>query len=209
MYTRAIKLIKRYCDLLDLRNDIVRQVEEIYYEVQDKKELKGKRLENIIAACIYLACKRSMVNIHPTALEPLVDVNQAKILKTSKVILKFIPMITIHASEYISLFCSKLQVSNEHTQEMVKLCKEIESFDFFDMQLPKPRTIAAAVIYYYLSRQDAKYRKSLQEIKDVAGILTDNTIKKYVNIMQEKQAFFTRVAEKDLIETPAIVPAAN
>jgi transcription initiation factor TFIIB len=191
MYTRAIKLIKRYCDLLDLRDNIIRQVEEIYYEIQDKQDLKGKRLEIVIAACIYLACKRNLVNIHPTALEPLADVNQAKILKMSKIILKFIPMVTIHASEYIQLFCSKLQVSNEHTQDMIKLCKEIESYDFFDMQLPKPRTIAAAVIYFFLSKQDPKFRKSLQEIKEVAGILTDNTIKKYYHIMQEKQSFFS------------------
>jgi transcription initiation factor TFIIB len=188
MYTRAIKLIKRYCDVLDLRDNIIRQVEEIYYEIQDKQELKGKRLEVVIAACIYLACKQNLVNIHPTSLEPLADVSQAKILKMSKIILKFIPIVTIHASEYIQLFCSKLQVSNEHTQDMIAKCKKIESFDFFNKQLPKPRTIAAALIYFYLSEQDPKCRKSLQEIKDVAGILTDNTIKKYYYMMQERRS---------------------
>ena len=48
-------------------------MEEIYFEVQDKKELNGKRLETIVAACIYLACKRNLVNIHPTALEPIIN----------------------------------------------------------------------------------------------------------------------------------------
>ena len=28
MYTRAIKLIKRYCDILDIRTNIIRQVED-------------------------------------------------------------------------------------------------------------------------------------------------------------------------------------
>ena len=62
MYTRAIKLIKRYCDLLDVRDNIIRQVEEIYYEIQDKQELKGKRLEVVIAACIFeiLSCPHAM-----------------------------------------------------------------------------------------------------------------------------------------------------
>lgn len=75
MYTRAIKLIKRYCDILNLSTNIIRQVEEIYYEVQDKKELRGKRLEHIIVACIYLACKRNLVNIQPNSLEPIANIS--------------------------------------------------------------------------------------------------------------------------------------
>lgn len=94
MYTKAIKLIKRYCDILNLPSNIIKQVEEIYYEVQDKKELKGKRLEYIIVACIYLACRRNLVNIQPTALEPIANISQNKILKISKIIINFLPKIT-------------------------------------------------------------------------------------------------------------------
>lgn len=191
-YTRTIKLIKRYCDLLDIPNNIVKQADEIYYEVQDKRDLHGKRVEIIAAACIYLACKRNLVNIQPTALEPVADTTQGKLLKTAKVILKFIPTIKIHASQYVKLFCSKLQVGKEHTQEMVSICKEIENWDFFESKLPKPRTIAAAVIYFYLSLLNPKFRKSLQEIKDVAGICTDNTIKKYYASLYEKISFLKK-----------------
>ena len=201
-YTRAIKLIKRYCDLLDISNNIVRQVEEIFYEVQDKKELHGKRLEIIVASCIYLACKRNLVNIQPTALEPVCDASQGKILKTTKIILKYIPTITIHASEYIKLFCSKLQVGKEHTQEMVAICKEIENWDFFESKLPKPRTIAAAVIFFYLSLLEPKHRKKLQDIKDVAGICTDNTIKKYYNSLFEKINFLRKKLNLSIEEVP-------
>ena len=192
LYSRAIRLSRRYCELLDLPESIQRQVEEIYYEVQDKPDLKGKRLEVVIAATVYLACKRNMVNVHPAALEPLADVNQLKILKLTKILLRHIPMVSVHSSEYVQLFCSKLQIPVEHIQIMTKLCKDIDGYDFFDSQLPKPRTIAAAVIYFYLSKQEPSLRKSIQEIKEVAGILTDNTIKKYCSIMQEKQSFLLK-----------------
>ena len=200
MYTRAIKLIKRYCDLLDIRENIIKQVEEIYYEVQDKRDLRGKKLENIVAACVYLACRRNLVNIQPTALEPIADVSQNKILKTSKIILRFIKPMTIHSSQYADLFCTKLKVNNEHKQDMIKICKDIEEWDFFNKQLPKPRTIAAAVIYFYLSRLNPKFRKPLHDIKEAAGICTDHTIRKYYKDLEDKIEHINRVIGKDLDE---------
>ena len=109
-------------------------------------------MEHIIAASIYLACKRNLVNIQPTALEPIANISQNKILKTSKIILNFIPKITIQAAQYAELFCLKLKINNDHKADIVKICKDIEKWDFFNKQLPKPRTIAAAVIYFYLSK---------------------------------------------------------
>jgi len=52
--------------------------------------------------------------------------------------------------------------------------------------LPKPRTIASAVIYFYQSKLKPKFRKPLKMIKDTAGICTDNTIKKYYHKFDEK-----------------------
>ena len=37
--------------------------------------MKGKRLELVALACIFLACWRNFVNLHPVALEPLADVS--------------------------------------------------------------------------------------------------------------------------------------
>lgn len=186
-YANAIRNIKRYCDFLDLRESVIRQVEEIYYEVQDKPELKGKRLENIVAGCIFLACKRNHVNVQPTALEPLIGCSQSKILKVAKVILKHIPPIKVSPAEYVELFCSKLQVPGDLVTEMVEVCHEIDKWDFFQKMLPKPRSIAAAVIAYCLGRQPPSQRRSVQDIKEAAGIKTDTTVIKYVKILNEKQ----------------------
>lgn len=169
----------------------------MYYEIQDKKDLKGKRLEIVIAGCIYLACKRNKIPIHTSDLEPLANVPQTKISKIINVILKFIPTIMVHAFEYIPQFCAKVLIPNEHTKQMIKMCTLIEKYDFFDMQLPKPKTIAAAVMYYYLQTIDPKHRKSLSEIKDVAGIKTDHTIKKYVQIIEEKKSYFVKLNEPE------------
>ena len=62
-YVRALKLIKRYTELLDLHS-IAKKAEEFYYLVSDKKELKGKRTETVVAAIIWLACKKDRVPYH-------------------------------------------------------------------------------------------------------------------------------------------------
>lgn len=50
--------------MLDLHS-IAKKAEEIYHMVADKKELKGKRMETVVAAIIYLACKQDRVNLQP------------------------------------------------------------------------------------------------------------------------------------------------
>lgn len=132
MYTRAIKLIKRYCDILNVSSNIIKQVEEIYYEIQDKKELRGKKLEHVIVSCIYLACKRNLVNIQPTQLEPIANISQNKILKISKIILNFLPKISTQAYQYAEIFCKKLKIKNDFKQDIVKICQDIEKWDFFN-----------------------------------------------------------------------------
>ena len=72
-FQNANKFIKRFCDLLDLRESIIKTVEGFYYDIQDKQELKGKRQDLVIAACIFLACKKNHVNVPPASLEPLVN----------------------------------------------------------------------------------------------------------------------------------------
>ena len=203
-FAAALRYIRRFCDLLDLRESVARQVEEIYYEVQDKAELRGKRLETVIAGCIFLACKRSRVNVQPTALEPLVNASQQKILKVAKVILRHIPPIKVTPAEYVELFCAKLRVPADACAEMVAVCNEIDKWDFFQKMLPKPRSIAAAVIAFCLGRRPPAQRRSVQEIKETAGIRADTTVLKYVRILSEKQELLdARVREGAQPATPA------
>jgi transcription initiation factor TFIIB len=62
-YTKALKIIKKYCDVLDLKEGIPKKAEEIYLDVYDKSKIKGKRLETLIAGIVYLACKRNKVSL--------------------------------------------------------------------------------------------------------------------------------------------------
>lgn len=195
-YTRSLKLIKRYCGFLDIRDNIQKQAEDIYFEIQDKKELKGKKLETTIAAIVYLACKRAKVNIQHTSLEPVAGVESKKIMKASKVIQKFIPAIYVHSDEQVKQFANKLELPRDQITQMEKICKEMEKWDIFECHLPRQRTIAASVLYFY-SEAFLTKKKTLSEIKEAAGVATDHTIKKYYNILMEKKDMLLQRALKD------------
>ena len=89
-------------------------------------------------ACIYLTCKRNLVNVQPTSLEPIANISQNRILKISKIILNFLPKITTQSYQYAEIFCQKLKIPNELKVDIVNICKDIEQWDFFNKQLPKP-----------------------------------------------------------------------
>lgn len=72
-----------------------------------------------------------------------------------------------------------MSIKSEYKKDIIKICADINNWDIFDNKLPKPKTIAATVIYFYLSKLNILEQKNLAEIRDAAGICTDNTIKKY------------------------------
>jgi len=69
-------------------------------DVCDKPELKGKRLETIIAAILFLACQRNKVNISREAFESVCDVDLKKLQKAETHIRKYIPSFHLHARDY-------------------------------------------------------------------------------------------------------------
>ena len=87
----------------------------------------------------------------------------------------------MESSEYVRQFGIKLNLPKEVVRDAERICKEIEKWDIFESHSPQPRTVAAAVILFYLNipwrhPHIAEVRKSLTEIKEVAGIQADNTI---------------------------------
>lgn len=198
MYTRAIKVIKRYCDFLHLKENVIRQVEEMYHQIQERPEMKGKKLDLVIAGCIFLVCNRNLIEVHMSDLEPMVNVPPQRIAHFSHLINKLVPTQRVHSYEHIKSFCIRLGIPKEHKDVMAKMCKYIEDHDFFEAKMPKPKTIAAAVMSYYLKRLDPKYKRSLSDIKGATGIKADQTIKQYVQSIEEKEAVLEKLFGSDL-----------
>lgn len=195
MFNRATKIIKRFCDQLHLKNNIIKQIEDMYYQILNQKELKGKKLEIIVSGCIYLVCKRNYVNLHPADLEPLADKNYKKILKVSKTISKYIPAINVDAHNYVKMYGKELSLNSRDIEIMVLICLEIKKFNFFKNKQPKPRSVAASVMNFYL-QNFSDDKKSLNQIKQVSRISTDATITSYQKNFDCHREFITNLVNK-------------
>ena len=143
-------------------------------------------METIIAAIVYLSCKKAKIDLQPYSFEAVSDASAKQILKACKVIYKFIPSITTRSYELNKQFSKKLNLPREITAKMELVCKEIENWDVFNSQLPWPRTIAASVMYLFSRKYPLEVNVSLQQIKEASGISSDHTIKKYYNTLSEK-----------------------
>lgn len=191
-YTRALKEIKKYCDFLDLREGIPKLAEDQYLDIHDKPEVKGKKLETLIAALVYLAAKRKNVNVVRYSFEAVADCQVSKMKKAEKLIQKYIPRYNVPSDAYCKQFSNMLQLPPVMVEDMIKVCKYSEMYDIFENKLPQPRTIAASVILFFFTipwryQGVTKVEKTLHEIRETAGIKNENTIKKYMNILYEKK----------------------
>lgn len=132
--------------------------------------------------------------MQPHSFEALADVNGKQILKASKIIMRHIPPIEIHSYEYNKQFANKLKLSREVSEKMQLICKVIENWDIFNGHLPRPRTIAVAVIYLFSRKYPTEVPCDLNQIKTAGGISTDNTIKKYVQMLEDRFDFLVEKA---------------
>lgn len=184
-YLVAVKTIKKFCELLDLPI-LIKPAEEIYFEVKDRKEIKGKRMDTVIAAIIFLAGKKVRTYIKVQSLENIAGSPHKKILKACNVIYNLIPKIVERSHEYVKQIGARLQLPRDRINELEKICKEIENWDIFESKQPKHRTIAASVVYFY-SMLHPEMNLTLAQIKDASGVQTDNTIKKYYQHLIDKK----------------------
>lgn len=117
-------------------------------------------------------------------------------------IVKLIPKISERSHEYVRQFGAKLKINREIIIELEKICKEIEHWDIFEKKLPKHRTVAAAVLYFYSQVKPELQAFTLQDIKLAAGVSADNTIKKYVGFLLEKKDILLKKALREETDVP-------
>lgn len=133
-----------------------------------------------------------MVNLHPKDLKPLVGSKDNKIKKFAKIIKDFTGSMNVEASDYVKLYGRELKLKSGEVDQMVAICKGIKDFDFFQSKQPKPRSTAASVIYFYL-RHFSSDKKTLGQIKEVSGIVTDTTITAYLNHFEKNMDFIRKI----------------
>eukprot|EP00899_Mesostigma_viride_P025943 jgi/Mesvir1/6533/Mv16795-RA.1 len=174
----AFRQIGGMAERLNLVATIKDRANEIYKQIEDLKSLRGRGMEAILAACLYIACRQES---KPRTFKEICAVTKDASKKEIGRCYKFIVAQLEHnmgefqgfSRDYLRRFCSRLGLSHE----VVRACEEVvdrANALVYVHHSKSPPSVAAAVIFLVAQLSDNK--KTQKEIALVAGV-SDVTLK--------------------------------
>ncbi len=169
----ALTELKRISSRMSLPKTTQKEAAFIYRKAVDKKLIRGRSIEGVVAASIYAACR---LHQNPRTLDDVgrhSRTGRKEIGRTFR-FLKRQLVLTIGLSnptDYIPRFCSELKVPKDIELEAHRILASVGSEAMISRG---PTGIAAAAIYLAAKRQ--KKDRTQSEVAQVAGV-TEVTIR--------------------------------
>jgi transcription initiation factor TFIIB len=192
----AYKQIGTMSDAIGLPKTVSDMAKQLYKKAEDSKQLRGKSMSSIIAACIFIACRKANVPRTFGEIHALTHVSKTEIRRSFQAIEKLLvaesqshvtgetsdgrapgdgeytPTASANASDLMIRFCNRLHLPANVQAVCVELAKRMA--DEGTLAGRSPISIAATGIFF-VSWLMGK-GKSAKEVGDVAGA-SEGTIK--------------------------------
>lgn len=170
----ALSSLDRMSSMLNLPRNIRETAAMIYRKAARQKLTRGRTIEGIIAAVLYAACRQCNL---PRTLEEIGRVSQIEKKEigrnyrniSRKLKLRLLPTTP---QDYISRFCSKLNLSNDIQIKTTDILKKAASQELTSGRGPTGMAAAAMYIASVLCGE----RITQREVAEVAGV-TEVTIR--------------------------------
>ena len=175
--------IDRLSSLLSIPEETRESSSEIYRKAWESDLIHGRSIEKILAASMYMACRKHNVPRTLDEIENVTKVGRKDIVKTSKLLAKRLDMRLAPTSplEYVSRFCAKLNLEKPVEEQARKIIKEALEKDITSGR--GPTGIAASAIYIAAILCDD--RKTQKDVAEATGV-TEVTLRvRYKEIARE------------------------
>lgn len=179
----ALSELDRMASFLNLPKNVKEQAAIVYRQVVEKGLVRGRSMESVVSAAVYIACRKYNV---PRTLDEIAEASGLKkreIGRTYRFVTRelVIKMVPTKPEEYVPRFASALNLSGEIQSRSIEILK-----DAGDKELVSgrgPTGVAAAAIY--IAATLAGERKTQREVAEVAGV-TEVTIRnRYKELIDE------------------------
>ncbi len=169
----ALTELKRISSRMSLPKATQKEAAWIYRKAVEKKLIRGRSIEGVVAASIYAACR---LHQNPRTLDDVgrhSRTGRKEIGRTFRFLKRQLRLeISLsHPSDYIPRFCSELKVPKEIELEASRILASVGSEAMISRG---PTGIAAAAIYLAAKKQ--KKDRTQSEVAHVAGV-TEVTIR--------------------------------
>lgn len=172
--------ISHLCERSSISKTISDRAKLIFKSVDEKKILKGKNSEGIIAACIYISCKQEQSPRTFKEISLLTNVPKKEIGRSYKIISQFIKgSVYITTDDIVARFCSDLNLSIEYQRFAVQISKNITQAGI--MTGKSPDSVAAAVIFLLTNIYNLRHiQRDIPIVTNVTDVTIKNTYKELV-----------------------------
>ncbi|PVU87658.1 hypothetical protein BB559_004445 [Furculomyces boomerangus] len=178
----AYKDILSMCDAIDLPKSIGDVAKQLYKEVEDKKLLRGKSNESIIAACIFIACRQENVPRTFKEIFALTRVPKRDIGRVVKELQRLLKTNVggMSSEDLMSRFCSNLSLKMD-VQKLAGIIS-IKAKNMGTLAGKSPVSIAAACIFFVTQLLCAPTEsKTISITTGVSEVTIKNTYRQLYN----------------------------
>ena len=193
--------IQLNCNKHNIPKKIVDEAKSLYSIISVTKISRGANRKGIIAACVYFACKECNVPRSSKEIAEIFDLSVTVMTKGVKRCQEIISMNkknkdrlsktdSINPNDFIQRFCNKLELQDNHTEIIVRICNQSIKENIISENTPP--SIAAGCIFYYIKLNDLKITK-----KDISSVckISEVTINKCTKKLENNAQLFREILE--------------
>jgi transcription initiation factor TFIIB len=186
-HIKGMRMIRRWGDLLNLKKPTLMRVEEQFTKVESKKKnFKGRSLESVMAALLYITSRMCSIELKPHDIESVSGVPAEEIKKAYKALKEYVdPIPALDGTRWCSNICAKMNLSHTLSATAFKIAEDIKEKRHLDGR--NPRTVASVAIYIAAVNLSVQKECPLSLISDYSKI-AESTIKKTYNEIFTKYA---------------------
>jgi len=190
----AMAELRVIASYLNLPNVVRDEAARIYNFVLQRGLVRGRSMESVIAACLYIACRSYNIPRTLDEMSTASDVERKEIGRTYRFIVRKLGIKIKQSSpkDYISRFSSVLKLSSKTQNDALKILKRAEEIELTSGR--GPAGISAAALYVAALMNDEK--KTQREVADIAGI-TEVTIRNRYKELIEKLNLEDKIKQKE------------
>lgn len=179
----ALSELDRYSSRLGLPRSIRESSSVIYRKALDNKLIRGRSIEGVVSASIYIACRQSNLPRTLDEISEISNVTKKEIGRTYRFIARELTIKLTPTSpvDYIPRFASELELSGESQAKAIKIVNQ--SLEEGITSGKGPTGIAAAALY--IASVLFGERRTQRDIAEVAGV-TEVTIRNRYKELTEK-----------------------
>lgn len=181
----AFKEISTMADRINLPKTIVDRANNLFKQVHDGKNLKGRSNDAKASACLYIACRQEGVPRTFKEICAVSKISKKEIGRCFKLTLKALATSVdlITTADFMSRFCANLDLPNTVQRAATHIARKAVEMDIVPGR--SPISVAAAAIY--MASQASDQKKTHKEIGDIAGV-ADVTIRQSYRLMHPHAA---------------------